>query len=123
MRKVLRAARSSLLNQYQLSSTAFWEAMVKTQIAHPINNMTPKFNTQVKYVKRISFVLHPRLTNESDANVGHSRQMNSYILMNRVCMYDWTNQATVAWATGGRKGGRRSPLQVERSVADAFRFV
>jgi hypothetical protein len=66
---------------------SFWEAMVKTQIAHPINNMTPKFNTQVKYVKRISFILQPRLTNESDANVGHSRQVNLYIPMNRVCMY------------------------------------
>jgi hypothetical protein len=56
----------------------------------------PKFNTQLRYVKRISFILQPRLTNESDANLGHSRQVNMYIPMNRVCMYDWTNQSTDA---------------------------
>jgi hypothetical protein len=80
------------LNQYQLSATDFWQTMVKKQVTHPINNMTPKFNSQVRYLKRISFILQPRLTNESDALIGHSRQVNLYIPMNRVCTYDWTNQ-------------------------------
>jgi hypothetical protein len=42
----------------------FWQTK---QVTHPINNMTPKFNSQVKYLKRISFIsfiLQPRLTNE-----------------------------------------------------------
>jgi hypothetical protein len=80
------------LNQYQVSATDFWQTMVKKQVTHPINNMTPKFNSQVKYLKRISFILQPRLTNESDAVIVHSRQVNLFIPMNRVCTYDWTNE-------------------------------
>jgi PIN domain nuclease of toxin-antitoxin system len=35
------------LNQYQLSSTSFWEAMVKTQIAHV--TLKPSFNARTLF--------------------------------------------------------------------------
>lgn len=74
---------------YHAASMAFWQHYVKNFVAHPIATDSPLKRNMYRVLKTIRFTLQPRLSNETDANVGHCKQINIFNHMNRLCKYDW----------------------------------
>lgn len=74
---------------YNAASMAFWQHYVKNFVAHPIATDSPLKRNMYKVLKSIRFTLQPRLSTETDANVGHCKQINIFNHLNRLCKYDW----------------------------------
>lgn len=79
---------------YNAMQVQAWEHYVKPYIAHPCSSVAPLKRKCFKVLKTIRFTLQPRLSTETDANVGHCKQINLFYHMNRLCRYDWAASAT-----------------------------
>lgn len=71
------------------TNIGFWEYMTKQQIAHPLDVLDSRYKRFVKVLKTQEFITQPRLTTESDANIGHMKELNFFMPINRTCTYDW----------------------------------
>lgn len=81
---------------YLNAQIAFWEHYVKSSVSHPIATSSPLKRNMFKVLKTIRFTLNPRLSTETDANVGHCKQINVFYHMNRLCKYDWAENGIEA---------------------------
>lgn len=78
---------------YLGASIAFWEAYAKAQMSHPIQSSAPMKRNDYKVLKTIRWTTQPRLSNETDANLGHVKQLDIFYHMNRICKFDWNEDA------------------------------
>lgn len=74
---------------YKNAANQFWNSYVKSYCAHPVATTVPTNRKHYRVIKTIRFTLQPRLSNETDANVGHCKQLNIFFRTNRTCKYDW----------------------------------
>lgn len=75
---------------YANSTIAVYESLLKPYVAHPLNSINPRqAHSHFKVLKSIKFTLQPRLSNETDANVGHCKQVNLFWRANRTLKFDW----------------------------------
>jgi len=72
---------------------AFWEAFASKSFKHPLAKTSCEFKKHVKLLKEITFVQQPRLTTESDANLGHAKHMKIFLPMFRKNNYKWLDPA------------------------------
>ena len=86
---IMNAGMSNLSSAYNQEQVAFWESYVSHSVKHPIASINPAWKKHCTVLKSISFVLQPRLSTETDAAVGHTKQLSIYAKLNRTCKYDW----------------------------------
>lgn len=76
--------------KYKDGHISFWESYVKQYIGHPIDTIKPMHKKLYKVIKRVKFVLNPKESVETDANVGHSKQVNLFYRTNKTLKFDWS---------------------------------
>lgn len=74
---------------YRASAVGWYEYYIKKYASHPIASIIPRNHKKYKVLKTIKFTLQPKLSNQTDANVGHCKTVNLFYHMNRICKYDW----------------------------------
>ena len=75
------------------SSITFWESFASKSMKHPLAKESCDWKKHVKILKEMTFIQQPRLTNESDAVLGHSKQIKMFIPMYRKANYKWLDPA------------------------------
>lgn len=69
-----------------------YEGLIAPYVKHPCStffyNKESK-DRKIKILKELDFIQQPRLTTETDANVGHCKQVKLFIPLNRINRYDW----------------------------------
>lgn len=75
---------------YSQQAAQFWRAFTASFTQHPANSVVGYNPKYIKIIKQFNFVLQER--NSLDAytpEIGHSKVMDIFMPMNRVCKYDW----------------------------------
>lgn len=67
----------------------FWESFVSKSMKHPLSKHNSDWKKHVKILKEMTFIQQPRLTNESDAVLGHAKQIKLFLPMYRHNNYRW----------------------------------
>jgi len=70
-------------------ATNFWEGFASKSFKHPMAQLDIDYKKHMKVLKEITFTQQPRLTNESDAVLGHCKQVNMFIPVYRKNNYKW----------------------------------
>lgn len=78
---------------YLSNTVAFWQGYSAASEKHPIQTINPEYKKHMRVIKTINFTLNPRLSTETDAAVGHAKQLNIFMRFNRTCKYDWLQTA------------------------------
>lgn len=86
---------SSTVYPYQSAAAQFWSAYVASCTGNPIETQIGYDPKKIKVLKEFNFTMQPQTTIETDASVGHSKAMDIFMPMNRVCTYDWDLHKTV----------------------------
>jgi len=70
-------------------ATNFWEGFSSKSFKHPMAQLDIDYKKHMKVLKEVTFTQQPRLTNESDAVLGHAKQVNMFIPIYRKNNYKW----------------------------------
>nr|WAE43091.1 MAG: capsid protein [Cressdnaviricota sp.] len=73
----------------------FYESLLKRDMANPIATVNNRLKGNMHILKEWDFTLQPRLTNESDPNVGHMKKVELWLPLNKMCKFDWVKQDNV----------------------------
>lgn len=94
-----------------------YESMVAPFCKHPINtfyyNKASK-DKKFKVLGEIDFIQQPRLTTETDAAVGHCKQVKLFIPLRRTNRYDWGQFSTEAGPISDNTTNAESSFLVEQ---------
>ena len=74
---------------FNKESISFWQAYCSKSLKHPIASTNPEYHKHVKVLKSLNITMQPRSSSETDAAVGHTKVVNIFSRLNRICKYDW----------------------------------
>lgn len=71
----------------------FWESFACKSYKHPLAKTSTDWKKHIKLLKEVTFVQQPRLSNETDAVLGHAKQVKIFVPMYRKSNYKWLDPA------------------------------